>query len=313
MAEQTLEELVGKEATNELAKELVVKPLIGDPNRDYERGRFAAEAADLFDLEEHYGKLSQNPGDCGALKDLVEIAAKYLPEGTYQENYYTLLKDKDKAMRWADILLSDGYIKMAQHVDKNRSKFFDLASFKQLFQMFSRSSLFDTKDEEHDRIIKLRNKVMQIEQARRNHEDIGDVVEEEFKELVDRAPDAQRQYITMHIEDVRKSITRHIVKRIHQEYSSLFRDKEGKEDKNALIKYLERNYEVIEDEIKNYSESNKKQEAEHKLKIWDKNIKPLNVDFARIIREPEEKAQKMEDYKEWETEKGRLYGIKAAA
>jgi hypothetical protein len=35
-------------------------------------------------------------------------------------------------------------------------------------------------------------------------------------------------------------------------------------------------------EIDSYSESDKKQEAEHKFKIWDKNIKPLNVALARI-------------------------------
>lgn len=301
----TLEELIGREETKKLAG----KPFGINPSMDYstedDRKEFVSRAGDLFDLEEYYGKLVKNSSDFSALKDLVGKVGGYIEgDNDYKRGWIERAKENPThALERGDIYLSEGYLSMAKFVEKNRAQILEKLSAEQLYALFARVPLYETGDKEHDRAKNLRTMVMQIIKAEREGGDIGSIINAELNELRDKMPDENKIYVHQDAHLAVPGLGRAIVRAIFKSYNKLFKDKDGKLNKEALIRYLERNYKVMEDEMSRFKEE------KDKFKCWDKNLKPQYREIARELYKSEEPAQKKEDEPEREKEIDRLRNI----
>ena len=80
------------------------------------------------------------------------------------------------------------------HIFENhRSELLNKLSGEQLYSLFSRVPLYKIGNKDHDRIIELRDKVMQISQAPEKGKDIGEIVQKEVNRLIEQAPEEQKK------------------------------------------------------------------------------------------------------------------------
>jgi len=278
----TLEQLIGKEAVQEIrGRNFGIDPSIKyDPSSKEVREKFVESAGDLFDVEEYYTKLRENSGDIGTLNDLTQLALKYM--GGDRETNTAIMRDPNKALQQADLLLGTGYISMAKFIENSRDKIFDTLSAEQIFSLIEGlhpQFCYKTGDAEHDRITLLKHKMSKIQQTAQEKKDIGSAIQGELGELIKMMPKEQRAFLEENSEAYIQSLKNSILGKIQQAYQALFRTADGKAlDKSALRKYLEDNYKFIKDAM------NKKDRPDkEKAKIWDKNLKPQYVEIARVL------------------------------
>lgn len=317
----TLDDLLGEEEVERIAGKpfgIAMKRNAGgvyefDPKFPYEIKEFVRRAGDLFDLEEYYGKLIQNSGDVGALNDLTGLVTNYIEgDDEYKAEWVAQAKENPHlALSRGDKCLSSGYESMARFVESHRTDLLDKLSGEQLFAILSspRIPLYKIGDKKHDRVVDLRNKILQIQKASEEKGDLTSVVGEELKGLIGRIPVEHQAYIFENQHLVFPSLARVIVRALLKQYDSLFKNREGEYDKKALIKYLEANYKAAEDFIDEIPESERKERQDY----WDKNQKVHYLEVARMLYASEKKEQKEEDNPEKEDRKkvAREMGIQA--
>ncbi|MFH1711258.1 MAG: hypothetical protein ABH840_03025 [Nanoarchaeota archaeon] len=292
-----LEDLIGQDEL----KSIVGKPFGISPDSKYDRKDFVTKASDLFDLEEYHGKLTKNSGDVSALNDTTGLLYSYIEgDDEYKKEWIEQAKENPHlALSRSDKCLSVGYVNMAKFVENNRKSLLDKLSAKQLYGIFSRVQLYKTGEKEHDRAVDLRMKMMQMQQASQEGGNINEVISKELSELVNSMPPEHQAYLFENEHLVLPSIGRVIIRAIQKKFSSLFKDEKGNLDKAQLIKYLEKNYKVVEDDIKGIPSENEKE----RYKRWDKNLKPQYIEIARELLSPEKSEQKEKDDQEGEKRK----------
>ena len=294
-----LEQLLGEQAVNEIKG----RPFGIDPSMKYDgnskevQEKFVKYAGNLFDVEKYYGKLKENSGDIGTLNDLAQLALKYMAGD--KETNTAIMRDPNKALQQADVLLSTGYVNMAKFVENNRNKILDKLSAEQLYSLVNRVPLYGTGNEGHDRVILLRDKLMKINQTAQEKGDIKSAINREIEELIEKMPEEQKAFFQENSEIYLQSLTRAILGKINKAYASLFKTADGKNlDKPALKKYLEDNYRVIEDVM-----SEKDRPDNERLEIWDKNLKPQYVEIAKELYPIDKNEVKMDKDKDKEERK----------
>ena len=271
-----------------------------DPNESYERKQFVEEMGRFFDFSGYYNKLKESKGtDLDSLQDLAAIASGYMV-GKKEKNFDRLTNDPTMALKQGKCLVSAGEEKTAKFVENHRDSLLDKLSAEQLYVLFTSVPLYETGDKEHNRIRDVREKIRNMEQIADKRGDIGSVVQEEVKELIEKAPPEQKVFISMHRDAVR-DITEDVVEGTHKEYQSLFRDKEGKLDKSALIKYLTENYEAAIREMNALPEK-------ERAGFWSDNLKLPYLMLAQQLYFSENKEQKKEDDPEKEARNEKLAG-----
>lgn len=285
---RALEDLIGEEAFKEIAG----KPFGIDPNTEYKRREFVKRAGDLFDVEEYYRKLKENINDVDALNDLADLAVKYMVGGkdAEKENRLQLLENHNLALSQANKLLDTGYYSMAKFIERNRDIVLDKLSEEQLYKLFLRVPLYETGNEELDRIRDLRNKVVEIKEAEKEEKDISSIIKGEIDNLVKKSPKEQMVYFFENIDLVMHVYRNIVVRTLHKKLVSLFKDKEGNLNKKELINYFERVYKVAEDFI-----SDELKDERDKAEYWNENLKPQYVEIARELYGPEKAEQKKKD------------------
>jgi hypothetical protein len=300
-----LEELIGEQAVNEIkGRPFSIDPSINydNPSKDVKK-IFVESAGDLFDVEEYYKKLSENSSDIGTLNDLTQLALKYM--GGDEKTNLAIMGDPGKALQQADLLLNTGYRGMAKFIENNRGKILDKLSAEQLYSLVNRVPLYLTGDKNHDRVIALRKKLMQLNQVTQEKGDIGSVIKGEIGELIKKMPKEQQLFLQENSEMYIQSLTRAIIGKIEQAYHDLFRANDGKSlNKPALKKYLEDNYKVIEDVMGEDDRPDKE-----RAKIWDKNLKMQYTEIARELYKSEKDALKKDENKEEEARKKKDKGV----
>jgi len=284
-----LEKMIGEDEF----KGIVGKPFGINPEAPYERKEFVARADPLFDLTGYHAALTKNSGDVEALNDLTGLLSGYIEgDDQYKKEWTEQAKENPHlAISRSDKCLSMGYVNMAKFVEKNRKSLLDKLSAEQLYKVFSRVLLYKTGDKEHDRVADLKMKMMQIQQAVQEGGNINDVIAKELKELRESMPPEHQAYLFENEHIVSPALGKVIIRTLQKKFSSLFRDDKGNLDKNQLIKYLKRNYKVVEDDIESIPADNEKE----RYKRWEKNLKPQYIEIARELLSSEKSEQKKED------------------
>ncbi len=282
--------------------EIKGKPFGIDFKGKYDREEFVKRAEDLFNVEEYYSKLRENSSDIGALNDLMGIAIEYMADDK-RKNIALLQKNPHLALEQGEILYSAGSYSMAKFVENNRNEFLDRLSVEQLYSLFRRVPLYKTEDKKYERIRGLREKVMLIQEVGRKGGDIGSVVEEELKELMEKVPDEQKGFI---VRNQIPSLIKTLAEYIQKAFVSLFRDEEGKLDKSALRRFLEDNYKVAEDFIDKEIPNDKPKEKE---KYWNDNLKTQYVEVARELYGSEKKEERKDKDKDKEERKDKAKNL----
>lgn len=290
----TLEEQINKDA----AKALEGIKFGIDPDRAYDRGYFVEQAEDFFKLAEYYEKLDKSHGhDADAREDLAKIVFKYMV-GNKANQFERLRRDPEKALTIGKSFTSEGADRLAKFVEKKRNDLLDKLSEESLHQLFLSIPLYETGNKEHDRIIMLRNKVSEMEKIAKDGGERVSVLQKELQELIQNAPKEQQEYFSKHPEGIR-DIGNDLVETFYKEFKSLFRDKDKKLDKSALIKYLTENYKAAEEEMD-------KRPEKKKGDFWDDNLKSQYLMLGKQVYEIEKRAQEKADDPKEEAEKERL-------
>lgn len=305
-----LEELIGKDAVKSIAG----RPFGIDPKIEYDanskeiRVEFVKRAGDLFDVEEYFQKLKENSNDVTALNDLAGVALNYMA-GNKNENL-VIMRDPHMALEQADVLLDTGYKNMAKFIENNRDDILDKLSAKDLYNIVNNPNLpfFLTKDKDHNKILLLRSKIMEMQQASQKNGDVGSVIQKELGDLINHIPEEQKKFLQRNSSAYLNSMTHAVNGEIQKAYGALFKLSDKKTlDKSALKKFLEDNYEVIEDIMKEDDRS----EGEV-FSRWDKNLKIHYVELARQLYSPEKKQAKRDkdEDKEDRNDSDKKLGVK---
>jgi hypothetical protein len=286
-----LEDLIGKEGTDKISKDLglsseKIKPFSIDPSHDYERDEFVDRADALFDLNEHYSALRQNVNDMDALGDVVKDLKDHIPAP--QILVPELYKNPHQAIAEADRFLSRGIESMAKFVERNRRNMLGKLDEKALYGLFQSVPSYTTGNPEYDRVKNLKEKIMQMEKVKKEGGDIGALVQKEVEGLLKKAGEEQAEYFQRYGSLIIPKLVDRVIEDLYRSFQGLFRDKDGKLDKKAIIDYLEANYEVAEDEIRDTDN------PKDKYDLWDKNLKSQYLAIAQTLLGPEKKAKKEE-------------------
>lgn len=289
----SLEYLAGEEELNKGK----AKPFGIAAGIPYSRDTFVKDAGDLFDLEEGYQKFRKDSKDTDALEDIVKVISKYFTGGRTNSSQM-FMENPAQALDFANSALSRGYVSMAGFVANQREELLDKLSAKQLYSLFARVPLYKSGEKERDRIKDLRDKVFQMQRANEEGKDIGSAVQDEVQELIESLPDEQKMFVNKNHQIALPYLTNYVARSIQKAFSSLFKDKEGKLDKKAIINYITENYTVAEKFIDTLPD-------DEKADYWDDNLKPQYVEIARELYGAEKKAYKLEKNPEKEARKAR--------
>jgi hypothetical protein len=249
---------------------------------------FARRMNAITDLKAYWEAASKNKGDIGAKNDLLGVLSNYLPRAqlaVVQNNYDALLYA-------AYVNYEEGLKGMAMFVENNRSEVLNELSEKQLFDLFLRTGLYNTKRKDDDNFRGIRNKYLEIQEAHQRGQDLGAVVEEELAELVNKAPTAINLFYGMYYDSCKPYLIQTAVEKVGNSLKGLFRDNKGKLNKQAIISYLERNYKAIEDLMEYSLEKGKKEQA---FKLWDKNLKRDYFLIAEMLYPSKKEEQEWRD------------------
>jgi len=274
-----------------------------DPSSTYDRDEFVKKTGDYFDLEEYLSQLSKNPGDTGAIEDLVSLTLKTLTKDKNLQQEYSkkFMENPYLALRWGKELYSESTFSLAKHIEKNRANSLEKLSAEALNQIVSQVELYQTGDAEHDKYIAARKKLKKMQDIQKEGGDPASIVtggkdskqyiaEEASKKVnayIQKCPKIAAQFILEHqdimaqplLERAKEEITKELNKKLEETIQcvdSYFKNKEGKLDKKKLIKYIERNYKVVEEQMK--------KRPQDSFKIWDKNLKAQYIELARALR-----------------------------
>ena len=287
----TLDELF----SNETIKDMQAKRFSIEPDSSYDRAKFVDRCGDLFDLEEYYTRLRKDTEDKDALDDIIGLISKYFPGGHDKEARSAIInelrKNPHEALQYGDTYLQVGIQDMAKFVEGKRKYMLDKLDANDLYSIFQRIPLYKSKDKAKDRPRKLRDKIMQIQQASQKEEDPSKVLQEELQELYKGLPKELQICFSQHPELMSNSLSQLLIRNIQKEYKGLFMNKDKKLDKQQIYDYLEQNYKIATDFIDN--EIPKENEKE-KLEYWDKNLKRYYLEIARALHKPEKKIEKEE-------------------
>lgn len=292
--------------------EFAGKPFGIDPTHSYDRKEFVSVMEARKDIKEAYEKLDKSKFmDTGALMDLAAYSSAYHPgeadpNARFQELWTAWSRNPVVAMDYAkNALLDPGEDRLAKYVENNRPKMLDELDEGKLHQLWTSIPLYQTGDKELDRAAETRNKVMQIQKAMQGEGNIDEVIQAEIDALIKKVPEEQRNYIFRNGDLVFGGIRKAIVRRIQTEFSGLFKDKDGKLDKKALIKAIEKNYDAVKDFMEDrIPEEDKKSRYD----FWSDNIKPVDIALAETLHSPAKKEQKWEDDSEkeqWKQDAGK--------
>lgn len=304
-----------EDKVKEVTPKKVERRVLGvDPSMKYEKNSdgfdpaFVQKMGDLMDLEEYYAKLAQNTADVGALNDLIGVAKKYIPGDPQQ--IAAALMDPNIALEQADALLSEAHYNTARYVEANRDDILKRLPAEQLYAVFSTATLFQTGKRDHDFVLDLRRRLTKIQETAKKGGDIGSVVKKELKRVMEHLPPEQREFYLADQKSRMPLLIGSIVSGMEKAYAALFRDPTtGEPDRDALKKFLEDNYKVVEDAIAGVDEDGKELEDKRKLtpkeqfKRWDKNLKMQYFEIAKILFEIEKPLYKWETNEDEEVRK----------
>lgn len=293
-----LDDLLSKERIDKISEDFglgeeKVKSFGIDPKSSYDSDEFVKRANSLFDLDEHYNALRQNINDMDALGDVVKDIIPYIPAPEIMGREF--FQNPHAAIAEADNMLSKGQVSLAKFVENNRRTMLEKLDEKDLYGLFQRTPSYATGNQEYDRAKNLKEKIMKMAQAQKEGQDITEFVKDDVDKLIKGAGEDQAEFIKRYENLIRPRLTERIITDIQREFASLFRNKEGKYDKSKLIDYLEANYKVVEDEIKDADNDRDKNG------LWDKNLKQQYLAIAQILLGNEKK--RLNEEKDPEREK----------
>lgn len=234
------------------------KPFGVDPSMSYDRKTFVSAMNDLTDVEDYNKRLIESKlTDTGALDDFLPIAIQYMPGHKDPEERYSKTKrewtnNRHLALDQANDLLTAGYVKTAQFVENNRHKFLEELPAEKLYDLFMNAPLYQSGDEEHDTATELKAKFMQIQKAQKegDEQSLVKLVKKEVNELINKIPKEQMIYAQRGgLNLLQGELVGYALEDIQREFLGLFKDAKGNPQKDPLIKYLERHYQVVEDAI----------------------------------------------------------------
>jgi len=303
----TLEQKLGEQEVNKLKGRPfgIDSSIKYDPNSNSIREEFVKKASDLFDVEDYCQMLEKNINDLGALNDLTGIALKYMP-GDKDKNV-EILREPRNALKWGKKMQDYGQPDMARFIENNRDEILKKMNEKQMFSLINEIELYPTGNQEHDRASYLIIKLKQLKKAsqEQGEEGVKAVIGEELNELASKIPEEQMAFL-QECPEMISSLTSGLIKKLKGAHGALFK-KDGKNlDKNAMIKYLEANYEVIEDIMDDDKMSN-----DEKFNLWDKNLKNQYLAIARTLFPGEKKKYKRDKDEDKEDRKDKAKSVGA--
>lgn len=293
--------------------EFAGKPFGIDPSHSYDRQEFVAVMEARKDVAEAYKKYAESHGsDVSALRDLTDYSAEYHPgeaeAGARSQELWTVWsRNPMVATDYVENgLLKPGEERLARYVENNRQRMLDELDEGKLHQLWESIHLYKTGDKELDRAVALRDKIMKIQKAMQGEGRIDDVIQAEIDALIKNVPEEQKAYFFRNGDLVFGGIRKAIVRRIEKEFSGLFKDREGKLDKKALVNAIERNY----DAAKNFMEDRiPEEDKKSRYDFWSDNLKPQNLAIAEVLYAPAKKEQREKDDAEkekWKADAGKL-------
>lgn len=293
-----LETLLSKEEIEEAksrVERLQGKEFSIDPNEGYQRKDFAKSADRLFDLQEHYAELVKNVHNRQALEDVIGDIFNFVTgeKDPKSPNYIVnqFFENPHHVVNEAKRILDEGEKNMVYYVDNKRNQLLSMLDEEQLYSLAMSPELpfYKTGNPKYDKITELKKKLMQMEKAKEEKQDPSVVVQQEVRELLKKLSPRQRKFAEENPQLVIGSIAEFMLQKIQKGYKELFRTPKGDYDKNAMREYLEANYDVIEDTMRDAV--NEGDIAD----VWKYNLKPHYLGIAKLLLKSEKKAQKRED------------------
>jgi hypothetical protein len=276
-----------------------------NPNASYDRKSFVKHAGDLFDLQEYSGKLREKTNDFDSLYDLINVLIKYAP-GDAETNVNTWKHDTHEALKQANDFEGPGSVAMGKFVERRRESILNKLSAEQLYALFQRIPIYEGNKPQHKKIKTLRDKVYGMQKAAQEEQDPSQVVADEVRQLIEMASPDKKEFIMRNQKAMLASLNIAVIKSIQKEYSLLFKDANGKLNKNQIKEFLKDNYQIVEDFLDDeFSNKNNEEKADY----WNDNLKPQYLQLANALYGPEEKAQKLVDNRAKEERKARAKAL----
>jgi hypothetical protein len=298
MAEKNLETMLNG------LEDKVGKPFGIDPKKGYETKYFIDNADDLFKLLDNYKKFNEDSKNTDALNDLTKICGKYV-KGSAVES---IVRDPELAVSYANKILNNGVDSMAHYVETNRENVLDELSEKGLYSIFINATLFKNEsDKNHERIRKLRDKYVEITNAK-DEKEIEKTLEGDMKEYLDSVKNKNPilyEFVAENLSRVKPHLLNGLVTRIDKEFKSTFRNEKGELEKKEIKEYLEKNYDIAKNFISTIEDDKRRRKA------WDKNLQGQYLMIAQALyAAEEEKRKKEEDEKDSVKKEAKKLGIK---
>lgn len=320
---QRTEERPIEERTDEIIDKFAASQFLIDPKMKYYsdldpvpkskskaiREEFIKKADNLFDLEKYFYKLRQNDSDVDAISDFTKKVMKGMPKKLPEEDKKTIakniverLQEPNRALHSANKFVDAGYSAMAELVENgtNRDRILKKLSAEQLESVLQNPNLtfYANGKYKHDRASYLINKLNQLRNVTAEQGGIIAVIQNETNELIKYIPEEQNLFRQI-CPKMNSSLAESIAKAIEKAREGLFKD--GKDfDKKAMIKYLEDNYKVVEDVMKD-DDRDQKEKGDR----WNDNLKMHYVELARALLGPEKKQYKLDEDEDKEDRKAK--------
>jgi hypothetical protein len=331
---------------NEKAKRLISKTKQPGVNPSLEyvadsdeiRAQFVKSTDELFDLEGYLGVLNKDINNRDALHDFIKKGLKYIPneEETLtkailehpeitpekinqilsEQSGNAFIQSPSLALEQAERVVSQGYMNTALFVQNNRAEILEHLTAEQLFSIVNRVPLYKTYNDEHDAFVLLREKLTKMQKAQEEGTGLEDILKADLKEISSKIAREQIEFMNA-TPEMSSSLYQSIIEALQKAHATYFVT-EGKLDKNKLKAFLEDNYKVIEDIIKNDDVPEAKDKDGNimrdsltgipygeKFERWNNNLKQQYVELARELHSTEKQVYKRKADEEKEDRKAR--------
>lgn len=266
------------EENNDLEEILLYKPRETLDGKSFDKDIFVPEMSKLNDLKEYRERIAKDRTDISAIAD---AGGRLFGK----PNLFTNMDNPDlKATAYLNESIGEGTDVIAKYVKENSDDFFDKLGDNNLINLIYSVPVYETSDEDHNKFVRLLNKVKGIDEASKDPSARIKYVQDR----ISKAPDwfQTAYYYFSDREDNNLGIFKLFAEHAQLQLQKEFFGEDGKINTNKLEKRVKDSLD------KAWDEYNKEPNEGSKKDIWERDIRPIYLALAELAYPGTE-----EDYK----------------